>query len=64
MIIYFRGCVVREKLKYISDATERILKQADIDFTVLNNETCCGSVLMRTGFRDDALEVMEDTLEG
>ena len=62
MIIYFRGCVVREKLKYISDATERILKQADIDFTVLNNETCCGSVLMRTGFRDDALEVMEDTL--
>ena len=44
MIIYFRGCVVREKLKYISDATEKILKQADIEFTILKNETCCGSV--------------------
>ena len=63
MIIYFRGCVVREKLKYISDATETILKQADIDFTILNNETCCGSVLMRTGFRDDAYEVMKGTLK-
>ena len=62
MIIYFRGCVVREKLKYISDATETILKQAGIDFTILSNETCCGSVLMRTGFRDDAQEVMKDTL--
>ena len=63
MIIYFRGCVVREKLKYISDATETILKQADIDFTILPNETCCGSVLLRTGFRDDAREVMKDTLK-
>ena len=63
MIIYFRGCVVREKLKYISDATEKILKKADIEFTTLNNETCCGSVLLRTGFREDAQEVMKDTLK-
>ena len=63
MIIYFRGCVVREKLKHISDATKKILKHADIDFTVLQNETCCGSVLLRTGFRDDAQEVMKDTLK-
>ena len=38
MIIYFRGCVVREKLKYISDATEKILKQAGVDFTVLTTK--------------------------
>jgi Fe-S oxidoreductase len=63
MIIYFRGCVVREKLKYISDATETILKRAGIDFTILTNETCCGSILMRTGFKDDAKEVMKDTLK-
>jgi heterodisulfide reductase subunit D len=63
MIIYFRGCVVREKLKYISDATETILKRADIDFKIFTNETCCGSILMRTGFRDDAHEVMKDTLK-
>jgi Fe-S oxidoreductase len=55
--------VVREKLKYISDATETLLKRAGVDFTVLTNETCCGSVLLRTGFRDDAHEVMNDTLK-
>ena len=62
MIIYFRGCVVREKLTYISDATETILKQAGVEYTILNNESCCGSFLMRTGFSDDAIEVMKKTL--
>ena len=63
MIIYFRGCVVREKLTYISDAVETILKRADVDYTVLDNETCCGSFLMRTGFREDAIEVMNETIK-
>ncbi len=63
MILYFRGCVVREKLKYISDATETILKRAGVDFTILTNETCCGSVILRSGFRDDAHDVMKDTLK-
>ena len=62
MIIYFRGCVVREKLTNIADATETILKQAGVDYKLLNNESCCGSFLMRTGFRDDAVEVMKETL--
>jgi Fe-S oxidoreductase len=62
-MIYFRGCVVREKLKSISDATETILQRAGLDYTILDNETCCGSFLMRTGFKEDALEVMEETLK-
>ena len=62
MIIYFRGCIVREKLKYISDATETILKSAGLDFIVLNNEKCCGSFLMKTGFKEDARQVMSETL--
>ena len=63
MIIYFRGCVVREKLTYISDAMETILKIADVDYTVLDNESCCGSFLMRTGFKEDAIEVMNETIK-
>jgi heterodisulfide reductase subunit D len=62
MIIYFRGCIVREKLKYISDATETILKRAGMDFVLLNNEKCCGSFLMKTGFKEDAHQVMNETL--
>ena len=62
-MIYFRGCVVREKLTNIADATETILKTAGLDYTILENEPCCGSFLMRTGFEDESLEVMEKTLE-
>lgn len=62
-MIYFRGCVAREKLNNIADATEKILKHAGIDYKVLENETCCGSFLLRTGFVSDAKEVMENTLK-
>ena len=62
-MIYFRGCVVREKLSGISDATEKLLKLANIDYTVIENETCCGSFLMRTGFESEAHEIMEKTIK-
>jgi Fe-S oxidoreductase len=62
-MIYFRGCVAREKLNNIAEATEKILKHADIDYKILDNETCCGSFLLRTGFVSDAKEVMKNTLK-
>ena len=62
-MIYFRGCVAREKLSNIAEATEKILKHADIDYKILDNETCCGSFLLRTGFVSDAKEVMKNTLK-
>ena len=62
-MIYFRGCVIRDKLSRISDATETILKRAGVDYTTLDDETCCGSFLMRTGYEEDAHEVMENTLK-
>ncbi len=34
-MIYFRGCVAREKLNNIAEATEKILKHADIDYKIL-----------------------------
>lgn len=61
-MIYFRGCVAREKLNGIAEATEKILKHAGIDYKILENETCCGSFLLRTGFACDAKEVMKKTL--
>jgi Fe-S oxidoreductase len=62
-MLYFKGCVVREKLPGIADATEKILKMAGIDYTMLDNESCCGSFLMRTGFKEEAEEVMKNNLE-
>jgi Fe-S oxidoreductase len=62
-MIYFRGCVAREKLEKISKATEDILKLAEIDYEILENEKCCGSFLRRTGFINEAKEVMKSTLK-
>ena len=58
-MIYFRGCTAREKETSISDATEKLLKLAGIDYKVLDDEKCCGSVLMRTGFVDEAQKQIE-----
>ena len=53
-MIYFRGCTAREKETSIADATEKLLKLAGVDYKVLDDEKCCGSVLLRTGFMDEA----------
>ena len=63
MLLYFRGCTAREKLNSISKATERILKIVKIDYETLDDEQCCGSVLLRTGFLDDAIEQMNGNLK-
>ena len=62
-MLYFRGCVVREKLSNVSDATEKILKIAGVKYSTLDNEGCCGSFLLRTGFVEDAEVVMENNLQ-
>ena len=62
-MIYFRGCVVREKLTSISEATETVLKKSGVDYTIIEDEKCCASFLLRTGFQREALEVMEKTLK-
>lgn len=58
-MIYFRGCTAREKETKIADATEKLLKLANIDYTVLDDESCCGSVLLRTGFHTEAQKQVE-----
>ena len=63
MLLYFRGCTAREKLNSISEATESLLKLFDIEYEILDDEKCCGSVLLRTGFKDDAMEQMNKTSE-
>ena len=62
-MIYFRGCTARQKLTGIQEATEKLLKMADVDYHVLEDEICCGSVLLRTGFIDEAAEQIERNTE-
>lgn len=62
-MIYFRGCVVRDKLGNVESATMKILEKSGVNYRLLDDEGCCGSFLLRTGFQDDAIEVMKETLD-
>ena len=58
-MIYFRGCTAREKETGISKATEELLELAGMEYHILDDEKCCGSVLLRTGFEEEAREQIE-----
>ena len=58
-MLYFRGCTAREKETGIQKATEKLLTLAGVDYHILEDEMCCGSVLLRTGFIDDAKAQIE-----
>lgn len=62
-MLYFRGCTAREKQTNIQDATEKLLKKAGVEYHILEDEKCCGSVLLRTGFDKEAKEQMEKNTE-
>ena len=62
-MIYFRGCTAREKETSIAEATEKLLKLAGVDYKILEDEKCCGSVLLRTGFVEDGLKQIEKNTE-
>lgn len=62
-MLYFRGCTARERETGISKATENLLKKADVDYHILEDEKCCGSVLLRTGFINEANEQIKKNSE-
>ena len=62
-MLYFRGCTARERETGISDATELLLKKAGVDYHIMDDEKCCGSVLLRTGFEEEAKEQIEKNAE-
>ncbi|NIO21693.1 MAG: hypothetical protein GTN76_13420, partial [Candidatus Aenigmarchaeota archaeon] len=47
----------------VSQSTASLLKKAGVDFSVLTDEVCCGSPLLRTGQLDRAQDLVERNLE-
>lgn len=47
--VYFVGCTSSYRVNNIAMATIDILRKSGLDFTILNDEWCCGSPLLRTG---------------
>ena len=58
-VIYFVGCTARYREREISDAMVRVLDASGARYTVLGDEWCCGSPLLRTGQRDAASRLIE-----
>ncbi len=51
--LYWVGCMASYRVRSIAISTVKILRHANVDFTLLGvKEGCCGSILLRTGQRD------------
>ncbi|MHA2200017.1 MAG: (Fe-S)-binding protein [Candidatus Thorarchaeota archaeon] len=62
-VVYFVGCMSSYRLQSIAKSTARLLQKLDVNFTILENEVCCGSVLLRTGQSKEVTELMKSNLE-
>ncbi len=62
-IAYYVGCTAAYRQQHIADKTTSILKKLGLEFTVLSDEVCCGSPILRSGRRDVARAVMKENLE-
>ncbi|MFX1261504.1 MAG: (Fe-S)-binding protein [Promethearchaeota archaeon] len=54
-VVFFVGCTSSVREKEIALSTVQLLDKMNIDYTILQDERCCGSVLLRLG-RKDAFE--------
>lgn len=62
-VLVFFGCTAAYRQKDIAKATFQLLKKAKIDFTILKDEKCCGSVLLRYGYHDQVVDIANSLLE-
>jgi len=61
-VLYFVGCTSALRLPKIALATLRLLQAAKVNFTVIPEEVCCGSIMFRTGLREVAEEMVKKVL--
>jgi heterodisulfide reductase subunit D len=47
--LYFVGCTSSYRQKQLAEATVNVFRKAGVDFTILKDEWCCTSPLLRTG---------------
>ena len=57
------GCTMAYRSPRVAESIVRILDQADLNFTIMADESCCGSVLLRSGQRDLARELAMQNLD-
>ena len=62
-VLYFTGCTAGLKIPETAKSTVKVLKAICVDFAVLEDEPCCGSVMLRTGMVEEAKKNAEKAIE-
>ncbi len=60
---YYVGCTASYRQIEVAIATAKIFEQLGVDFTLIEEEVCCGSPFFRVGAVDTAQELMRKNLE-
>jgi len=58
-IAYFVGCTAAYRINETAQAVVNLLEKLKISYTILSDEWCCGSPLLRTGQREFAVKLMK-----
>ncbi|UCE09633.1 MAG: (Fe-S)-binding protein [Candidatus Thorarchaeota archaeon] len=62
-VIYFTGCTAAYREHGIANASIEALKEFGFNVSIPDDEWCCGSPLLRTGFTSEALEQARHNVE-
>jgi heterodisulfide reductase subunit D len=62
-IAFFVGCTASYRQKQIAKSTQQILDKLGVNYTVLTDEACCGSPMIRTGQLPTAKKVIEKNMK-
>jgi heterodisulfide reductase subunit D len=62
-ILFFVGCTSSYRQKDLAQATVKLLNKLGVDYTVSEDEWCCGSPLIRTGQLDLVKGLVEHNLD-
>ncbi len=60
---YYVGCTASYRQVEVAIATAKIFEQLGVDFTLIEDEVCCGSPFFRIGAVNTAQELMNKNLE-
>lgn len=61
-LAYFVGCTASYREQSIAIATSEVLNSLNIEFKLMNNESCCGSPVYMTGQKDKAKIIAENNI--
>lgn len=59
-ILYYAGCTASYRVMDTAQAMVKIFKKTGIPFTMLQDEICCGSTLIRIGYLDQAKQLAKE----